>query len=351
MNVLKNVYKVIMALTIIAILIPCLQLFGAIKTTSETGSIVISISSILLVTSVFFSRNANIIANRKNNNIAWIVTSLLLIYVIISILPLIFKDFALPSAINLIINVIMIALAVIILIFEIPQANTSHGHFQKFIVVLVIITCALGYTVEKKSDDAKKELYETYDYSAYKKEIEEIENINKFFYLSLYITVGAFLINPMLRVHYLDIDYSNAKEIDDIIINAANRQTTTVQNPNAVLQQTHKPEVPKTPVALAPVPIEPVKEIPTEKVINPNFKQDDLPEAIIPSLNLNGEQVTQTPEVTEIAPNPEVSASESVTLAPTPEVVTTQVPETQTVSQPETLAEPPTTQTDEKKQN
>lgn len=326
MNAMKKVYNIIMILIIITVLILCLGTLGAIDVTSETGAIIVSLSGIILTASIFFSRNANIVANRKNNGIAWGVTAILLIFVILETLPLLIKDFTLSENVELIISVIMIALAVIILIFEIPQANSFHGAFQKFIILLVLITCGLGYSYYDKYKKAQENLFETYDYNQYLEDVEDLENISNFFQVSIYITVGAFLINPILRVHYLDVDYSNIDEIDEILYKQTGYQNASTPNPNAVLNQTKpvvnnglpnvvptqqiQPSQQAQPQTIGAIPIQ---NVPTEKVVNPNFKQDDLPEAVIPSLNFDENQEEQPVAVEQPTP-----VTQPETTQPTP---------------------------------
>ena len=131
----------------------------------------------------------------------------------------------------------------------------------------------------------------------------------------IYISLGALLINPMLRVRYSDEDYSNVDEIDQILTKPSTYQNASIPNPNAVLNQTYQnsiatgqqtqytpPNVTPQPVQQVPVETVATPQVPTEKVVNPNFKQEDIPEAIIPSLNFEEPVVESTPAPVETAP-------------------------------------------------
>ena len=287
-----------------------------------------------MTSSIYFSRTANIVANKKNNILAWGLTSIVLVYVIIQLLAILIDDFTISNGLSNFIDVAMIATALVILIFEIPQANSFHGTYQKLIVFIILITCGLGYGYYTKIKQAEENFLETFDYNEYSREIEEATNLYKFFTCGVYISLGAFLINPMLRVRYSDNDYSNVDEIDKILTGQTTYQNASIPNPNAVLNQTYQntmipgqqsqyaphnmmaqqmqPPVTPMPVApQAPVETTSVPQAPTEKVVNPNFKQEDIPEAIIPSLDFGDPIVEQTPTpVTEDATTPTTDSTQ-----------------------------------------
>ena len=133
----------------------------------------------------------------------------------------------------------------------------------------------------------------------------------------------------------------------------------SIPNPNAVLNQTHQNAVATgqhpqyaTPNVAAqtqqpladiptaqPAPAETVTtpQVPTEKVINPNFKHEDIPEAIIPSLDFGDSTpvVEQAPTVTpEATPTPVVEQAPVVAPEATPTPIVEQAPVVAPVSDP-----------------
>ena len=351
MESMKKVYSILIILVVVLVGILCGSQLEIIDVTTETGANIVSIATVLFTSSIFFSRNANVVANKKNNGLAWGVTIIVLIYVIIQLLAILIDDFTISAGMNKFITVTMIAVGIILLIFEIPESNSLHGAFQKLIVFIILITCGLGYGYYNKIEKASENFYENFNYSEYLKEMEAAANLAKFFYCGIYISIGALLINPMLRVRYSDDEYSNVEEIDKILTRQTQYQNASIPNPNAVLNQTHQNAVATgqhpqyaTPNVAAqtqqplvdiptaqPAPAETVTtpQVPTEKVINPNFKHEDIPEAIIPSLDFGDSTpvVEQAPTVTpEATPAPVVEQAPTVTPEATPTPVVEQAP-------------------------
>ena len=350
MESMKKVYNILIILVVILVGILCGSQLEIIDITTEAGANIVSIATVLFTSSIFFSRNANIVANKKNNGLAWGVTIIVLVYVIIQLLAILIDDFTISAGMSKFITITMIAVGIILLIFEIPESNSLHGAFQRLIVFIILITCGLGYGYYNKLEKAKENLYESFNYTEYFEEMEAAADLAKFFYCGIYISVGALLINPMLRVRYSDDEYSNVEEIDKILTKPTQYQNASIPNPNAVLNQTYQnavatgqhtqytppnvtqqPQQPQQPLAdvaiaaVAPVETVTTPQAPTEKVINPNFKHDDIPEAIIPSLDFGDPTpvVEQAPVVTpEAAPAPVVEQAPVVTpeIAPAPVV-------------------------------
>ena len=359
MKAMKTVYNILIILVIVLVGILCGGTMEIIDITTETGANIFSIASILFISSIFFSRNANIVANKKNQGLAWGITIILLIYVIIQLLGILIKDFTIPNGLSTFMSVVMIAVGIIILIFEIPEANSFHGAYQKLIVIIILITCGLGYSYYNKIEKAAENFYEDYDYTRYLEEMESAANLQKYFLCGIFISLGTLLINPMLRVRYSDDDYSNVDEIDQILTRPSTYQNASIPNPNAVLNQTYQnavangqqtqytpPTVTPQPVPVVPVETVAAPQTPTEKVVNPNFKQEDIPEAIIPSLDFGNPtpEVEPTPVVEQTPVTPEAQPAPVVEPAPvTPEAQPAPVVEQTPVTpeaQPTPVVEP-----------
>ena len=130
----------------------------------------------------------------------------------------------------------------------------------------------------------------------------------------------------MLRVYYIDRDYASMNDIDEILYSSAKNNiyntnpnpvktidpkylnpTVAAQNQqtanNAQIYQSAPAPAPQ-PVAPQPQP-EPVVELPHEKVVNPNFKQENLPEAVIPTITA----ATPEPTATAETPQPEQTST------------------------------------------
>ena len=150
----------------------------------------------------------------------------------------------------------------------------------------------------------------------------------------------------MLRVHYIDKDYVALHEVDDIYDTVTKYQANTQPDPyknlsdkyikDVVQQQPMQGMAVPIPVA-KPNPLPPptigeltpsvVEDIPKEKVVNQQFKPEEIPEAIIPTIG--GLTDAET-----VAPIPTVSSEPVVTN--TPETSTTQNPLEAAIQAPET---------------
>ncbi len=326
-NAYKNVYKILMIVTVISMIVVCLTSLDVIDLTSETGLIIGQIATMFLLISFLFSRNAGVIANRKNI-LANIITLVILIVLLFFTITLIFKDVNLPEWITKIMGHALIISTLMTLIFEIPQANSAHGNFQKLVAIATIVTyfIFIGYTNKQEAYMEKMWDWNT-DYSQLEKEAESLESYGKIFQVALYISLTGFIINPMLRVYYIDRDYASMNDIDEILYSSAkNNIYNTNPNPTKVIdpkylnptvaaqnQQTaNNAQIYQSSPTPAPTPApqpqpEPVVELPREKVVNPNFKQEDLPEAIIPTITAN-QQPVEVPPTAE-TPKPEQTST------------------------------------------
>lgn len=319
METIKKIYLAIMGMTIISLVVLCLYSIGVLNVTIEmtadgidpTGLYAFIIAVCIAAMSFVFSRSANVIANRKTTAVGYLTVIAGLIILLILAVILIFK-LNIEGNLLLLIRVLIgitIFLTVMVLVFEIPQANKSHRHFQYFTAILIAVTTIVYlfgnsflpkslFQVDTSSQENEKN-DEPIDIFDDQEEIEDDKNkvstADKIKNILLYSSIGAFLLNPMLRVYYIDKDYDETEEIDNIIRNSTDKYQIDAQPTKVPYTQTPtyiEPEKPSPPPVPVPPPkptiseIQPVEEIKTEeKVINPNFKQDDLPEAIIPTIS------------------------------------------------------------------
>ena len=149
----------------------------------------------------------------------------------------------------------------------------------------------------------------------------------------------------MLRVHYIDKDYIALHEVDDVYNTATKYQANTQPDPYKNLSDKYKKDVVQQqpmqgmavpiPVAM-PNPLPPptigeltpsvVEDAPREKVVNQQFKPEEIPEAIIPTIGglTEAETVAQIPAVS----NEPVVANTPTPVAPNPLEAAIQAPET-----------------------
>lgn len=313
-NAYKKIYKLIIILTVISMLIVTISTVSPNNTWmyKETGMILINFATSFIGTSILLSRNANVIANRKNilGNIGTIV---LLFGVILSLIQMIF-DFEPSTTFENIKLYTTVYITMLILIFEVPEANTAHEKFQRIVAAMTTITFifAIFLALQAKTLTSSSALTS----SAFM--LYGFTGMSKIFIVLFLTTLTGFIINPMLRVYYIEEDYSTMNEIDKILYSSANANYTTAPNPNKMIdprylsssqsqqiqtsqmQQQHTPQ--PTPQVAPPTPVvEPVEEIPREKVINPNFKPSELPQAVIPTITSEPIQ-SQTVETTPSEP-------------------------------------------------
>ena len=300
MDTFQKIYKALVVMLVLSIGVLCLNDLGIIdlstKMTSEgadtTGSIVLAIAIVFVIMSFIFSRAANVIANKNNRVVGYIAVFISLIVLLLLAIVLIMglDDILKYIKYILILLKIVVIVAAIVLVFEVPQANTSHGLFQKITAVIITVTFIFAFFINNKDEVNLSDL-ETGSNSFLTEEVEDKSTTNDKIQIVLsYLSLGCFLLNPMLRVYYLDQDYSEEHEIENIIKDASENVGVGVgnnPNPNAVVSDAYKkttiPDKPKE--VPKPVPVlQPVEEI-HEKVVNPNFKPNDLPDAIIPTIS------------------------------------------------------------------
>ena len=327
MDTFKKIYRALIIMVILSIGFLCLLNLGIIKISydvnDETAIItqmyMTIISACIIVVSFVFSRAANVIANRKNTIFGYLAVFDGLLLLLLLAVMLIFKisDSGIFKIFGFLLEV-LVFLTLLVLVFEIPQANSSHGTFQKMTAILIAITFLFNAFVVNEnsltsyfsnattSTSTSTNTYYTEDEDSSSDTNVKIQTV------LTYSSIAAFLINPMLRVLYIDKDYNEVEEIDEIIKSANNKYgDNNDAPPNSNIpgkEEIKKPIVPEKKKEVPkpiPTPIKAVEEV-HEKVINPNFKQEELPEAIIPTINGeeekndNVQQETITPPVQEV---------------------------------------------------
>ena len=351
MNFFKNVYKIITWLTIIAYSVMILSSLGAIKEESLISSIGVIIASLLII-SFYFSRTANVIANKKHEIIGYAATAVGLIFLILTILSNVILveipellDLALE--INNILHYVEIALSfffVIVLIYEIEPASHGHEIFQNIIALIVAITFIFPYAASIKNIESESTLYQSAinfaKNASYKIDLIDNYDVNKIslkIYSSLYlISFTGFIINPMFRTHHDKVTDKTRDEIDEIIRNADNiyKVNQPQYQPQSYQQQNNQPMMPQQitqPQQVMPAQPIPVGITPAAKVVNPTFVESEIPDAIIPSVS---EQTNSIFNNSVVEPTPVVESTPMV--APTPVVESTPM------AAPTPVVEPPT---------
>lgn len=317
MDTFQKIYKALVVMLVLSIGVLCLNDLGIIdlstKMTSEgadtTGSIVLAIAIVFVIMSFIFSRAANVIANKNNRVVGYIAVFISLIVLLLLAIVLIMGIETILKYIKyiLILLKIVILVTLIVLVFEVPQANTGHGLFQKITAGIITITFIFAFFINGNNKIDLSSIETVNIDSSMEGITEEEEKKNttndKIQTVLTYLSLGCFLLNPMLRVYYLDQDYSEEHEIENIIKDASENVGVGVgnnPNPNAVVSDTYKkPTIPDKPKEV-PKPttvVQPVEEI-HEKVVNPNFKPSDLPDAIIPTISSENE-MTEMPTIQE----------------------------------------------------
>ncbi len=351
METVKKIYLAIMGMTIISLVVLCLYSIGVLDKTVElttngsdpTGLYTFIIAICIAAMGFVFSRSANVIANRKTTAVGYLAVIAGLIILLILAVILIFK-LKIEGNLLLLIRILIgitIFLTVMVLVFEIPQANKSHRHFQYFTAILIAVTTVIYlfgnsflpkslFTVDTSSKENEKtdepsDIFDNRDEIEDESNNKKVSTAEKIKSILLYSSIGAFLLNPMLRIYYIDKDYDETKEIDNIIYNSTGKYQIDAQPTKVPYTQTttyKEPEKPSPPPVPIPTPkptvseIQPVEEVKIEeKVINPNFKQDDLPEAIIPTIS------GQTPSEQPVQDNNGQPVNNNMVQQPTSEVV------------------------------
>ena len=331
---------------ILSLLYIALIVLGAIdiSITDKTSIYMLTIAVEILGMTFLFSRSANVISNRNARVVGYIATFVGLVNLLLTALQLILEDASSLYEISNFMSHITIFSFLIVMVYEIPQSNTAHGKFQNVTAFIIAITAIFPYVTGLKDFDSSSSLsgltsltsYSTNQFGLDQSKKDNVETLEKVNTILTFLSIGTFLINPMLRVHYIDKDYVALHEVDDVYDTATKYQANTQPDPYKNLSDKYKKDVVQQqpmqgmavpiPVAM-PNPLPPptigeltpsvVEDTPREKVVNQQFKPEEIPEAIIPTIG----GLTEAETVAQI---PAVSSEPVVTN--TPETSTTQNP-------------------------
>ena len=346
MDMFKKIYNTLIVMFILSLLYIALIVLGAIdiSLTDKTSMYMLAIAIDILGMTFLFSRSANVIANRNARIVGYIATFVGLVNLLLTALQLILEDASSLYEISNFMSHITIFLFLIVMVYEIPQSNTAHGKFQNMTAFIIAITAIFPYITGLKdfnSNISLKDLTSLTSYStnqvgldqSKKDNVEILEKVNT---ILTFLSIGTFLINPMLRVHYIDRDYVALHETDDIYNTAIKYQANTQPDPYQNLSDKYKKDVvQQQPIQTMAIPIPPptigelspsvVEDIPREKVVNQQFKPEEIPEAIIPAIGglPESETVTQIPAVSS---KPIVIDTPQAPTAPNQLEIATQTP-------------------------
>ena len=349
MDIFKKIYNALIVIFILSLLYIGLIALGAldISYTDKTSIHMLAIAIDILIMTFLFSRAANVIANRNARVVGYIATFVGLINVLLTALQLILEDASSLYEISNVMSHITIFSFLIVMVYEIPQSNTAHGKFQNMTALIIAITAIFPYITGLKDFDSGSSLsgltslssYSTNQFGLDKSNTDNVETLEKINTFLTFLSIGTFLINPMLRVHYIDKDYIALREVDDVYTTATKYQANTQPDPYKNLSDKYKKNImPQQPMT-APIPVpmqnplppptiseitpSVVENMPMEKVVNQQFKPEEIPEAIIPTIG-------GLPEVEPAVQTPKVS-TEPIAESTTPEIAT------QTPAQPNPL--------------
>ena len=340
MDTFKKIYIALISMTLLSFLYYGLAITGVIKINllDETSMYIFLTATYILIMSVIFSRAANVIANRKNRVVGYISTIVGLVNLLILAIYMISKNDVINDIASVMTKINIYTL-LMVLVFEIPQSNSAHGKFQKFVAGLITITCIFPYITGLKEITASttsisslynnsSSSYDGFDYNSYEEYEEDkkkTETLNKIENVLVLMSLAGFIVNPMLRVYYIDRDYTALQEMDDIFETVTKYSANTDPNPNKVLSDKYKPNNTQQPQPQYQQPVEQqmyqqpqqtmpayaapvIEDMPREKVVNQKFQQEVHPEAIIPTIDGLEEQTTNPLEAAiqpEIQPEPQ----------------------------------------------
>lgn len=331
MDTFKKIYMALIGMTIISFIYFGLVITGVVNPNlaDETQLYIFTTALYILIMSVIFSRAANVIANRRNRVVGYLSTVVGLVNLLLVALYMITHNDIINN-IATVMTKINIFTLLMVLVFEIPQANSMHGKFQKVVAVIIAITYLFPYITGlqdfmENSTSLTDSTYSGFGYNSYEEEdpdkknketLETIQNV-----LTL-VSVAGFIINPMLRVYYIDKDYISLNEMDETFETVTKYQANTSPNPNKVLSDKYKKEeIPNQQQVQQPPQQQPqpmpmpqpavtefqpiIEEMPREKVINQKFQEEVHPEAIIPTID-GLDTLEEAPNPLEAATQPEV---------------------------------------------
>ena len=315
MNTFKKIYTALMIITVLCLTAMGLLLLDVINLSGETGEVIKLIVYTITPLTFLFSKAANVIANRTNVNLGYGITFGLLVYLLLFVLQITIK-LELPMIVYLILFVILAYLILLTLIYEVPQANTSHKKFQKILTIIGTLTFVLLILFIHTIDLF---ILEPFQNAQLKEAIRELAPIIRAVTVGFGgITIIGIIINPMMRVYHIDNDFVAVGELDNALNRTTRYQANTQPNPNAILSDKYKKDVKKEDKIInfankeqivQELPTETVQELPKEKVVNQNFKQQEIPSAEIP-LILNNPVPTNTTDTQPVIAITETTQTE-----------------------------------------
>ncbi len=294
MDTMKKIYIVAIILTIATFGFEIAFINENLTTATDVGRIIYRLLTPLLLSTFLLSRTANIYGNRDHMGLGFIFACLSFIYTIIyTIFVIVTYDESILDVDTSVVDFcekIMYFLIANALIFEVPAVNSTHKKFQYATAIVLIV-----FLVVMKISDVSLNSAYTSSFGYY----ESLESSIKLEMSILFIWLAMVIINPMLRIYYIDRDYSNARDVYDsretilTSMDLANKTTTEMNKPATPAQAVpvSNPEPVKeetTPIVLKPTPEdEPVPDATEshhEPVINKNYKPEEMPAAEIPTV-------------------------------------------------------------------
>ena len=316
MNAFKKIYLILILLTVFSFGVIALVDTGNISIYGETGATLYSLAMSLLIGLAIMSRIGNIFGNRQNLFIGYLSAVVTLVYMILCIFEVVVIK---SNSIEFVMNYLKVLsfftaleelIIINVLIFEIPYVNDTHKNIQYVIAGIITLMLIVSFVQEKGTNFVSKYTSsDSYYSSMYDTDVDETsEDLQT---IVGYSCIALFLINPMLRVFWIDKDYYNAR---DIYEEEARPHQLTVNDMGKVhTNDSHLNQPQVDPNAAPPVPVtsnnnnqgemveqtnEPRKIIPlqaddvidpdvefTEPVINKNFKPTEVSDISIPSVD------------------------------------------------------------------
>ncbi len=311
MDTFKKIYLALILVTVFVFGALAMISLGKISIYGETGMIIYLLATNLLVGVFILSRIANIFGNRQNLFIAYAGAALTLVYMILMIIDVMLisaKNYDAVLELNKAIEFFSKIETLVLLntlVFEIPYVNSTHKKIQYVAAGILTILFLLSAFNDSSSSISilGSNSYSSSSYtssSLYSNNTDQSSEDLKT--VLTYTGIALIIINPMLRVFWIDKDFYNARDVYDV-----ERQQTqlTVNDLGKVTNnqnQLNRPEVDPHAQPTVPIPA-PVEEKPkpktfiteevapieenviTEPVVNTNYKPTDVSEILIPSVD------------------------------------------------------------------
>ena len=221
MDTMKKIYTFVIGLTVITFLVLFLIMFDIISVNSETGSIISTLSLVMIFPIIMLSRASNIYGNRRALYLAYASSFGALMFMIIGIALVLCistgsNNLNTLSTITSILSFIAkvdIILFLLVLIYEVPIANSSHAKFQHIVAICTVVAF-LTALIAFKSSSLSGLISSPYTSSAYSvlddgSSSSTLKGISS---VATLLSFAGMLINPMLRTYYIDRDHYALEE-------------------------------------------------------------------------------------------------------------------------------------------